>query len=217
MKTISINLFEYSELEEPAKVNALNAFYYINIFDGWHETVYSDFINIVQSIGLYVDEKQIYFSGFFSQGDGSAFKANVDVAELINGITNHSYKTVAPSLELSLNMPKINCHVIKLLKNRAIDCSAGIKPSSKGNSVYADFTLYATSLHFHENIYAEIEKLNTWFQEIAESLNAYLFKSLQKDYEYQTSESAIIEAIEANDYHFTLDGKIATHIEKLAN
>jgi hypothetical protein len=195
----------------------LKSFHDINIFDGWHETVYSEFVNIVQAIGLDIDEKQIYFVGFFSQGDGSAFKANVDVAELIDGIINQSYKMVAPSIELSLDIPKINHHVLNLLKNRAIDCVGFIKPLSRGNSVHADFTLHATSLHFHENVYGEVEKLDAWLQEIADSLNAFLFKSLQQEYEYQTSESAIIEAIEANDYHFTLDGKIATYIENLAN
>jgi len=32
---------------------------------------------------------------------------------------------------------------------------------------------------------------------------------LQKEYEYQTSEEAIIESIKANDYEFTEDGKLA--------
>jgi hypothetical protein len=31
---------------------------------------------------------------------------------------------------------------------------------------------------------------------------------LQKEYEYQTSEAAIIETIEANEYEFTIDGKL---------
>jgi hypothetical protein len=33
---------------------------------------------------------------------------------------------------------------------------------------------------------------------------------------YQTSEKAIIETIEANEYSFTADGKIATRINNLA-
>lgn len=32
---------------------------------------------------------------------------------------------------------------------------------------------------------------------------------LQKEYEYQTSEEAIVETIEANEYEFTEDGRIA--------
>lgn len=35
-----------------------------------------------------------------------------------------------------------------------------------------------------------------------------LFDRIKADYEYSTSEEAIIETLEANDYDFTLDGKI---------
>ncbi len=55
------------------------------------------------------------------------------------------------------------------------------------------------------------------FASALEDLNADFLRSiledysimLQKEYEYLTSEAAIIESIEANDYDFTVDGKIA--------
>ena len=39
---------------------------------------------------------------------------------------------------------------------------------------------------------------------------------LQYEFDYQTSENAIIETIEANEYLFTADGLRANRIEKLA-
>jgi len=44
---------------------------------------------------------------------------------------------------------------------------------------------------------------------------AYL-RILDNEYDYLTSDEAIAEALTANDYWFTADGKIATHLEKLA-
>jgi hypothetical protein len=40
---------------------------------------------------------------------------------------------------------------------------------------------------------------------------------LIQEYNYQTGDNAIIETFEANDYHFTADGRLATRLEKLAN
>jgi hypothetical protein len=44
----------------------------------------------------------------------------------------------------------------------------------------------------------------------------YPYKSLQNEYEYQTADEAVTEAIEANDYWFTSDGKRASRLESLA-
>lgn len=45
-------------------------------------------------------------------------------------------------------------------------------------------------------------------QEFLDELLEEYSMMLQKEYEYLTSNEAIIETIEANDYDFTLDGKI---------
>lgn len=51
----------------------------------------------------------------------------------------------------------------------------------------------------------ETEKLHEWF--VKELLNAY-WKILYDDYEYLTSEEAIKETIEANEYDFDEDGNL---------
>jgi len=51
----------------------------------------------------------------------------------------------------------------------------------------------------------ETEKFHEWF--VKELLNAY-WKILYDDYEYLTSEEAIKETIEANEYDFDEDGNL---------
>ena len=36
----------------------------------------------------------------------------------------------------------------------------------------------------------------------------WIYKQLENEYAYQTSEDAILETIKANDYEFTSDGKL---------
>lgn len=59
----------------------------------------------------------------------------------------------------------------------------------------------------------DVEKLDAELDECEEEFRANLLEEyallLQKEYEYQTSREAIIETIEANDYEFTEEGKLA--------
>ncbi len=216
MKTIKIKLFEFSELDDEAKEKALSALYDVNVFDDWYEFIYDDFISIVQAIGIAVDKKQLCFTGFYSQGDGSAFKAAVHIADLINGITNQLWKEYAPLLELSLSAPDVDKRVLNLIQNTALDCSGEINQPSRGYYIKSYLTTYFPNNHDYTNIINELDKLETWLEETAETLNRFLYKNLREEYEYQTTEKAIIETIEANEYNFTVDGKIATRIENLA-
>jgi len=50
--------------------------------------------------------------------------------------------------------------------------------------------------------------LNSTFEDLINEGINNLCKGLQKEYEYQTSEQAIIEIIEANDYEFTEEGQL---------
>jgi len=56
------------------------------------------------------------------------------------------------------------------------------------------------------NIEQADEDLQEFLQDVAETLNSWLYKKLEAEYDYQTSEAAIIETIEANEYEFKADG-----------
>lgn len=46
---------------------------------------------------------------------------------------------------------------------------------------------------------------NAWMKDFAR----WIYKQLEPDWDYQTSDEAIEESINANEYEFTADGKIA--------
>jgi len=217
MKTIKLKLYEFAELNDDAKGNALKELYDINVFDDWYDFIYDDFVSIAQTIGITVNRKRIYFQGFYSQGDGSAFEASVSLPDLLNGIAGQNWKSYAPLLELDLSMPEMERRLLKLLMDNKVDCYGKITQPSRGYYVSASLdTDFPNNRHNYSKIESELEKLENWFIEVAETLNHYLYKSLRDEYEYQTSEKAIIESIEANEYSFTADGKIATRVKRLA-
>jgi hypothetical protein len=81
MKTIQVKLFEFNELAENAQQKAIEAHRYINVHHQWWDFIYADFIAVCQTIGITVDSRKIFFRGFYSQGDGSGFVAEIDLGE----------------------------------------------------------------------------------------------------------------------------------------
>jgi hypothetical protein len=217
VKTIQINLYEFSELETTGQQKALNDLHDINVNFDWYEMVFYDFQAIVRTLGMSVITSNIHFSGFYSQGDGSAFKANINLPELLEAVKIQNWKTHAPNLPLDLPVFDADPRILQLIKGDYISVEPEIiQPTS---SYYVRAELNYEFPHTHRNydrLTGELEKMEHWLQEVADRLNRYLYKALQDDYEYQTGEPAVTEAIDANGYFFTADGKIATRLTKLA-
>lgn len=67
----------------------------------------------------------------------------------------------------------------------------------------------------HDNIFEELDKLEDWLRSVAEILNRHLYKSLENQYEFLTSDTAVKESILNNEYLFTADGRSANHLVEL--
>lgn len=215
MKTIQINLYSFEELDEKAKQKALQAYHDLNTDYYWWDFIYDDFVTVCQYLGISVDKKSIAFEGFYSQGDGSSFGAEVDFVKLLDNIENETWREYAPKQEFGFTLPGIDKRVLTLINNTKIALAARIISRQRGYGVLTDLGLdYSDDTgKNHDLIYGELEK---WLNGVAEILNAFLYRSLQNEYEYQTTDEAIAESIEANEYCFTVDGKKAGSLEKIA-
>ena len=74
MKTIEVNLYSFNELSEEAQKFAIektqNSENYLD-YD-WYESTYEHHKELIQAAGFDID--RLYFSGFWSQGDGAMFE-----------------------------------------------------------------------------------------------------------------------------------------------
>lgn len=78
----------------------LEKYRYINVeHNNWWDCVESDFIEDMKQVGIHVDK--IYFSGFWSQGDGACFVGSLD-----NALTylNHHHVDQFPMLRKLIEM-----------------------------------------------------------------------------------------------------------------
>jgi hypothetical protein len=217
MKTIQLNLYEFAELEEMAKQKAIEADRYINVEHQWWNVIYDDFISICETIGIIVDREKIFFRGFYSQGDGSGFVAEIDLPALLDGILNRKWKDYAPKLELDLIVPEIDRRVLQMIRENKLDISPQIVHPHSRYYVKAELNENLPySYHGYPLVEKQLDILEDGLVKIAESLNRYLYKALEAEYEYQTEEQVVAEVLEANEYWFTADGKKATRFESLS-
>lgn len=194
MSTKTIELFKYSELDDHAKEKARD-WYRQGAYDyEWWDGVYRMADNAAKFLGFEIDRKgkhslSIYFSGFYSQGDGACFSGTwradkVDAAKL---------KAEWPQ---DAELHRIADGLAATAAQDA-DGSAGIRHS--GYYSHSGCTSFDV-----DGIEDEQE-----FKDLARSFMDWIYDALEKEYEYLTSDESVSEMIEANEYEFNADGSIA--------
>jgi len=76
MRTEQINIYQFSELSEKAKQNAIEKRRYWNVKHNWWSFIYDQF----KEEHPQYEDCEISFSGFSSQGDGASFTFRIDSA-----------------------------------------------------------------------------------------------------------------------------------------
>ena len=216
MKTILLDLYQFEELSEDAKQKAIADHRDFNLIPLWWDFVYDDFVTLCSYLGVTVDKDKISFQGFYGQGDGCGFTADVDIVRLKNALETEGWKIYAPSLQFNFPAVGIDHRVMGLIEKGGIQLQPRIINSKRGNDVFADMGGYPSNgPRFHDYIYSEIDALEQWLKIIADELNKFLYQSLEQEYEQLTCDTAVAESLMANEIPFTADGRSAIVLENL--
>ena len=166
MKTLTINVYEFDELIEKAKENAINKLADINVDYEWWDLTYDDAENIGLKLKTFDLDRNRHATGEL------ILSATEVAANVIrdHGDQCETYKTAQEFLDEQNKYPMPD-------------------DDSDEFSVWEDKML-------------ELE------DEFLKSLLEDYSIILQKEYEYLTSEEAIIESIKANDYVFDENGNL---------
>ena len=199
MRTIEITAYQFAELSDKAKQKALETFRDINTDDDfWFEHTLEDFDSICECLGIDISKgrgrtgKAIYFSGFSSQGDGACFEGSYAYKK---GAT----KAIRAYAGLDKELHRIADDLQALQKANFYQLTAGIENRHRGYSISVDVNRYDDK--------AISEATEDAVKELMNDLCSWLYKSLESEYDYMTSDAAIIETIEANEYEFDENGK----------
>lgn len=194
MKTKTIDLYEFDELPDNIKAKVLDKNRYINVDgDWWYDYdgktgFSSDEIKKydldIEEAGDLLNFDKVYFDlgrGWYIQFDGASF-AHDETARRFLGVPEELWEVVR--WEFSNKNYSGSSHGTTKIEYEHVD-----------------------SYGFYQFTPEEVEILDRAVERFAEKMEEAL-RNLEKDYEYQTSDEAIIETILANEYTFRADGKM---------
>lgn len=206
---IETTLYQFHELSDPAKERARSWYRETALDPDWYEPVYADFVVVCEILGLALQTSTVrlvgggtrqkpclYFQGFGSQGDGACFE----------GV--YTYARQAPA--------KIRRHAPQDAGlHRIADTLQAVQ---RRNFYRLRAEIGHRDRYYHEQCMAiTVERDSPTGQEmtpdaediVAESLRdlaRWLYRQLEREYAFQTSDEAVDEAITANAYTFTEGG-----------
>ncbi len=202
MRTEQISIYKYNELSDKAKEKARD--WWRNASCG--ETYWSDcVIDEVKEQGGFMglNIENVYFSGFWIQGDGACFEGSWSAASVNAG-------KVADGWGDSRETQEIKAVAASFAEIAKTWPEAGFKVKHRGHYSHENCTSFDVSMGEDEetSIADEVDEAESALIETAKKLMRWTYRQLEKAYEDYNSDANIAENIEANDYEFTEDGKI---------
>jgi hypothetical protein len=179
----------------------------INTSHDWWDSVYADFENICKIIGVYVENDEPSFTGFWSQGDGASFTGEYRALAFdLKARADHRYYELAPS-EIREHAPQDEeLHRIadELCMLSRIYFPIHIRITRFRRSSYVHeqtMDCYVEPMEadpddWAEEVHAHVQEQGTL---LMRDLARWLYRTLEKEYDYLTSDEAVWEAIQANE------------------
>ena len=203
-------VFKYEELSDSAKEKARDWYRGEGPDYEWWDSVYDDFVEVCNILGVELAndpvrlmnggtsyKPRIAFSGFWSQGDGASFsgcfRGKLDMVEKI--------KEYAP---LDTDLHNIAaCLFVGFVQPYNATCRVDITTSgrySHSHTMRFEFNEYETS----EGEWEPMEDRGR--EEVVKNnlrwLADWLYRTLEKEHDYLTSDEVVAENIIANGYEF---------------
>jgi hypothetical protein len=170
-------------------------------FNDWWDYVYEGFIDDMKAIGVRVDN--IYFSGFWSQGDGACFEGAVQDRELFM----KNFEGYPMIRKLVVDGGSVYLSVEHSGHYYHENCT-------RWNYEWETFEqILPAPTEFHEKVIAIMdEELDTEASAFEEEAIEFmkdkmreLYSRLSDEYDHLTSDEVVAETIVANDWHINDD------------
>ena len=191
-------VYKLQELEGRAKERALEWLAEGQTDHDWWDFVYEDAKTIGALMGIEI--KDIYFSGFWSQGDGACFTGSYSYRKgSVQAVKEHTVNSDAELIRIATELQKIQRRNFYRYSARIAHRGQYSHEHSTEIDVYVPNDSYNA-------VTAEDEKS---ISELLRDYMRWIYRSLEKEYEYLTSEEQLTEMADANEYEFTETGEIA--------
>lgn len=209
-EVLEITVFRFDELSGDARDRA-RAWYRDGGFDyDWFDFVYEDFQRIAEILGISFktrsvrlygggtrQEPLIWFTGFWSQGDGAAFEGYYSYRK--GGAT--AIRAYAPR---DAELHRIADVLQEVQRRNFYQLTAEATHRGRYYHEYSMAVAVTRDSPVWQDMTADAEEIVT---DALRDLARWLYRQLEREYDYLTSDEAVDESITANAYTFTEAGR----------
>ncbi|OZA08171.1 MAG: antitoxin of toxin-antitoxin stability system [Rhodobacterales bacterium 17-64-5] len=209
-QVIATTVYRIDELPDGAKDRA-RAWYREGGFDHfWYDAVYEDFQRIAEILGIRLktrttrliggrtrEDPCIWFSGFWSQGDGAAWEGA------------YSYrKSAAAELRAYAPKDKTLHRIAETLQAAQRQNFYQLRAEVTHRGIY--YHAFTMAVSVSRDSAAAVEVIGDAESIVTNALRdlaSWLYRQLEQEYDYLTSDEAVDETLIANGYTFTEKGR----------
>ena len=198
MRTIMVEktLYQFHELPEDAKQYAIST-YWGSDWD--YECIFEDAKEIGKLMGIEI--KDIFFTGFWNQGDGACFTGHYRYAKAgVKAVMEYAPQDEELRFIANLLQEVQRKYFYKLYATI----------THNGRYCHDSYMNIETS-HYDDQMIYYVRIADSDEKDLKDALRDFarwIYKRLEEQYEYETSEEAVLEACEANGYEFDSKGRI---------
>lgn len=193
MRVIEKTVHKYAELSDEAKERARNWYRDHALDYDWWDCTFEDVKQVAALMGIEID--QIYFSGFWSQGDGACFTGTY-------AYRKGSLKAIREYAPLDETLHRIAADLAREQRRNFYQLQASVTHTGRYNHEFST----TIAVGHAEDSYRDIGGAEDRITELLRDFMRWIYRQLEAEYDYLTSDEAVEEGITANEYEFDANG-----------
>lgn len=166
--------------------------------DYWYEDVIQDFKTDMLEFGITVE--RVYFTGFWSQGDGACFEGNAFFPKFMDNFDADKYPMIRKLLKLGGSIYFNSNHDGHYHHENSVSYSYEVEDLYHVMDAPSEFQEDIREV-YQKQLDIEAQRFEEEAIELFRDKMREVYRTLGKAYEYYTEDEAVWEAIVANELH----------------
>ena len=204
MRNVAVKVYKFAELSDEAKHSAIETNRHALVDHEWYYDTIDGFqTEIAPAFGI--NCSQVYFSGFGSQGDGACFEGSFEYRK---GMTSAVKRLEIYNSDGRNELLDIATEMAGLQRSNFY----GLYGIAKHSGMYCHSRSVTIDVRRDGPGYSgdidPAEGTDEAYAECLRDLMVWLYRQLESEYFYLTSDEVIAEWLEGRGYEFTADGEL---------
>jgi len=190
MRVLETNVYTFDELSDDAKDRARE--WWRDRFSqdsDWHAFAIEDAKECMALLGFAVTD--VRYTGFWSQGDGACFTGSWSASDVKPVRAMHDH---APKDDTLLRLSR--------------DLNRLARRDKGAHAILTHRDRYCHEMTIGFDVDAKRDDARDSLVELARGAMRWIYRQLEREFEYQTTDEQVEDAIRANEYEFTDTGRI---------